>query len=98
MIIIAAKLFIKPEKEAQFLVEAHKLISASQAEDGVLSYSASEDIIERWSYLFMEVYENEDALNTHRQSEHLKAFFSHGPDLFAMPPQIMCYSADAIDI
>ena len=98
VVIIAAKLFIKPEKEAQFLVEAHKLIIASQAEEGVISYSANEDIIQRHSYLFMEVYEDEDALRAHSQSEHLKAFFSHGPDLFAMPPQVMRYAAERIEV
>ena len=98
MIIIAAKLFIKPEKEAQFLIEAHKLVTASQAEDGVMSYHAHEDIVERFTYLIMEVYEDEEALKAHRQSDHLKAFFTQAPDLFAMPPQVTHYTAEEVDI
>jgi quinol monooxygenase YgiN len=72
MIGVTAKLNVKPEMAAEFETVFLDLSDAVNAnEPGCLLYQLCKD--EDGNYIVMEMYESEEALAAHGQSDHFKA-------------------------
>ena len=87
MIAVIAKLNVAEGKEAEF--ETAMLALAGQVrsnEPGNQLYTLCKDA--DGNYLMMELYESEEALAAHGQSEHFKASGASFKGLMAGPPEI----------
>jgi len=72
MIGVTAKLNVKPEASAEFETVFLDLMEAVHAnEPGCLMYQLCKD--DEGNYIVLEMYESEEALAAHGQSEHFKA-------------------------
>ena len=72
MIGVTAKLNVKPEMAAEFEAVFLDLSDAvKQNEPGCLLYQLCQD--DEGNYIVMEMYESEEALAAHGQSDHFKA-------------------------
>jgi quinol monooxygenase YgiN len=94
MLILHAKVHVKPEKRAQFLQLVKPLIESSNQEEGVIAYSCNEDVIEPNTFLFYEEYTDQAAIDYHFQTEHFKNWRAAGGDLLSgrTPARIMTAS------
>ena len=91
MLILHAKVHVKPEKREDFFQLVKPLIAASNEEEGVIAYSCYEDVANPNTFLFYEEYVDQAAIDHHVQTEHFKGWRSAGSDLLAgrTPARIM---------
>ncbi|UTB32765.1 MAG: antibiotic biosynthesis monooxygenase [Methanobacterium sp. ERen5] len=88
MIVVTAKMKVKPDAKYQFMVETEPLIKHTRSENGCLSYNLYTDIDDPNLLVMLEFWKDMDSLDAHMDSVHFKAFGE------AIPK----YLVDAIDI
>ena len=87
MIGVIAKLNVKPEASAEFEEVFLTLSEAVRAnEPGCILYQLCKD--DEGNYVVMEMYESEEALAAHGQSEHFKAAGAGFKGKMGGPPEI----------
>ena len=87
MLAVLAKLNVKAGKESEFEKAMLGLAEQVRAkEPGNHLYTLAKD--ESGDYYVMELYEDEDALKAHGQSEHFKASGASFKGLMGGPPEI----------
>ncbi len=75
-------IFVKPESVVKVRDILLKLVEPSLKEDGCLYYKLFENIHDQYQFTFIETWTNENALEDHLQSEHIrKASFNIYEDL-----------------
>lgn len=86
---VVAKLAIAKGFESKFLELSNEIVSLTRNEKGCISYNLYKDCFsEKPVYLFYEEYQNDEALNFHNSSEHLKSFFEAVTPLLGGEPSI----------
>lgn len=101
MLVIRATLPLDPDRMDEVTELAADLAEASRAEDGVVDYHVTEDLESPGVVRIFEVYEDEAALDSHSDTDHLAAFQAALPDLLVGHPEIMQYevtSAEEVEI
>lgn len=88
MITVNAIMKVKPDQREQYLELVKPLIKAANEEKGSLYYEHFEKMDEPNTFAMIERYEDEDAVQTHNNSEHFKHFFANVPDLLLAEPDI----------
>ena len=88
MIIIHGLLKIKPESRAAFLEEAGRAVEHSKAEEGNLEYRLFEATDEPNTFLTLEKWRNEEAVESHKNSEHFIHFIQASKEFFSEPIQL----------
>ena len=74
VIIINAKLKIKEDVRSDYLDLMNKLVQSSRQEPGNTFYSHYEDVAERNTFVVVENYKDQEAVQAHNHSDHFKAF------------------------
>jgi quinol monooxygenase YgiN len=95
MIVLHAAFPIKPEKREEALELAETLVEKSNAEDGMLDYRATTDVVEENTIRFFERYEDGAAFESHTQTEHFREFEAALPDLLAGEPEVLQFDVEA---
>jgi quinol monooxygenase YgiN len=85
---IVAKLKVKPEKVKAFTEAAKEMIEKSNKEAGCKSYQLYQDPYNNTSFVFVEEYKNQAAVDAHFASDYFKAFGPKIGDLVAEPAKI----------
>jgi quinol monooxygenase YgiN len=85
---VIATLCCRREADAAFQAELKKLMSATLAEEGCLSYEVYECTDEKGQYTVIDQWESQDALNTHQKTPHYKYFMHIAPALLAGPIEL----------
>lgn len=85
---IIAKLKVKPEKVKAFTEAAKEMIEKSNKEEGCKSYQLYQDPYNNTSFVFVEEYKNQAAVDAHFASDYFKAFGPKIGDLVAEPSKI----------
>ncbi|NGZ75364.1 putative quinol monooxygenase [Saccharibacillus alkalitolerans] len=93
MIVIHADMQIKPEKREAFLQTVQPLVAGSQAEDGCLRYTLTQDVANLDRFTMIEVWADEAAVERHNASPHFTGFFKVANDFFAVPLKAEKFSA-----
>lgn len=70
MIVILAKNYVKNNEVDKFIEYAEKLVEESRKEKGCISYDLCQDLQEKNVFMFVEKYENEEAIDIHNKSNH----------------------------
>lgn len=69
----------------EFLAAMNSMVRASRAEPGCLRYDLYRAPTEPMGYHLFEVYEDSEAVEAHRSSDHYRAYRRTVPDLLAEP-------------
>ncbi|MGE6630558.1 putative quinol monooxygenase [Bacillus sp. NPDC077027] len=96
MIIIHAGMTIHPAKEDVFLEEIQRLVKASQAEEGNVSYHLYKDTEKDNTFLMVEVWKDEAAVKSHNESTHFQAFVAKAKDFLAAPLEVASFKGEAL--
>jgi len=96
MVIIAGTVQIKPEVREEALTAARQVAVATQAEAGCVIYQFYADITEPNKFLAFEVWETDEALANHFQTEHIQVFQQKLPDFLAGKPDIKRYEISSV--
>lgn len=86
--VINARIMIKPEAIEQFLALAKTMVEKSNSEQGCLTYKLYQEVGNSQSFIFYEVYENQDAVNIHNSSPYFKTFIEQMSELASDKPQV----------
>ncbi|MEO3944760.1 putative quinol monooxygenase [Gorillibacterium sp. CAU 1737] len=96
MIIIHADIFVLPDKKADFLEAAKPLIAASQAEEGNLRYTLTEQTDQEDAFTMVEVWKDQQAVEAHNGSEHFQTFMRQAPAFASKPSQIHVFAGTEV--
>ncbi|WP_371422286.1 putative quinol monooxygenase [Tardiphaga sp.] len=88
MIYVVATLTVKPEARAELIAAAQACIAGTRAEPGNIAYDLHESVTDPAKMVFVEQWENAEALVPHRQMEHFKAFGRVAAKCLSAPPKI----------
>ncbi|WP_017814574.1 putative quinol monooxygenase [Paenibacillus shenyangensis] len=85
MFIIHANMLIKPEKVDQFLTEIDALVTASQAEEGNISYVLKRDVKQDNLFTMVEEWKDAAAMQEHNATAHFQKFVKDMQEFAAAP-------------
>ncbi|TXJ23507.1 MAG: antibiotic biosynthesis monooxygenase [Afipia sp.] len=88
MIYVVATLTIKPETRADMIAAAKACIVETRKEVGNIAYDLHESVTDPAKLVFVEQWENAEALVPHRSAEHMKTFGRVVVKCLAAPPKI----------
>jgi len=72
---IIASLTIQQEGDAADIIKAlHTVVDATRKEEGNISYELHQDIANPLTYVFVEVWESQAAIDSHNNSAHFLDF------------------------
>jgi quinol monooxygenase YgiN len=93
--IISARIFIKPEKVADFIAATQSLLEASRAEAGNVSYSLFQDPQDASKFFFFEEWKNQEAVDFHFATDHFKKFGETLNECASQPAVITIYDSNS---
>ena len=79
MIYVVATLTIKPETRAEFIAAATACIKETRKEPGNIAYDLHESVTDPSKMVFVEQWENIEALGPHRDRKSTRLNSSHLP-------------------
>jgi quinol monooxygenase YgiN len=85
MIIIHANIKVKARFREIFLEEARLVTNPSQAESGNISYHYYEDPEEANTFIFVEKWKDEQAIQQHQETLHFKKFVKEIETIISEP-------------
>lgn len=71
---ITAKIFVKPDKTADFIKAARTMIDSTMKEPGCESYMLYQNPYEPTKLIFVETYKNQAAIEAHFASKYFRNF------------------------
>lgn len=74
MIIVTARVTLKPGERETFLSAVSEITPPSRAEPGCISYHCYADPFSEHDFLFVEEWESQEALDAHFETAHFIAF------------------------
>ena len=86
--VINARIMVKPEAIEKFISLAKTMVENSNAEQGCLTYKLYQEVGSPHSFIFYEIYENQDAVNIHNSSGHFKTFIEQMSELTSDKSQV----------
>lgn len=96
MIVLQASFPIAPDRRDEALDIIEDLVEQSRAEDGMIEYRATTDVIDSHVVRFFEQYEDNAAFEAHTQTVHFQEFEDALPDLLAGEPEVLRFDVDDI--
>jgi quinol monooxygenase YgiN len=88
LIYVVATLTIKPEMRAELIEAAKACIAGTRKEPGNIAYDLHESVTDPAKLVFVEQWENAEALVPHRKTDHMKTFGRVVVNCLAAPPKI----------
>lgn len=97
MIIIHARMSVKPANKEEFLQEIEAVIEASRAEAGNNSYDLFQDPKETTNFVMVENWKDMEAVQTHNTSSHFQKFIAAAKEMLSTPLQADVYQAEKLN-
>jgi quinol monooxygenase YgiN len=98
VIYVIATLTVKPEMRAEFIAGAIDCIKETRKEPGNIGYDLHESVTDHTKMVFVEQWENAEALVPHRATEHMKAFGRIVVQCISAPPRIEVIAPAKVDV
>jgi quinol monooxygenase YgiN len=98
VIYVVATLTVKPEMRAEFIAGAIACIKETRKEPGNIAYDLHESVTDHTKMVFVEQWENAEALVPHRAAEHMKAFGRIAVQCISAPPRIEVIAPAKVDV
>ena len=89
--IITARIYVKPEKIADFLAAARFMIDSSQAEAGCESYNLYQNPYDKTKLIFVEIWKDQVAIDNHFSMSYFKAFGPKTKDWLLQPTEMKIF-------
>ncbi|WP_027415885.1 putative quinol monooxygenase [Aneurinibacillus terranovensis] len=91
MIIIHAFIKVDPKHRTEFLELSKITAAASQAEEGNVSYQLYEDVEQSNTFVMLEIWKNQTAIEEHEETPHFINFINCLPDYQLEPIHVEKY-------
>jgi quinol monooxygenase YgiN len=88
VIYVVATLTVKPETRAELIAAAKTAIAATRKEPGNIAYDMHESVTDPAKIVFVEQWENAEALAPHGKSDHMRAFGRVAVTCMTAPPRV----------
>ncbi len=98
MIYVVATLTVKPETRADLIAAATACIQETRKEPGNIAYDLHESVTDPTKMVFVEQWENPEALVPHRTTDHMKAFGRVVVKCISAPPKIEIITPAKVDV
>jgi quinol monooxygenase YgiN len=98
VIYVVATLTVKQEARAELIAAAKQCIAATRQEPGNISYDMFESVTDPTRIVFVEQWENAEALAPHGKSDHMRAFGRVAVNCMAAPPRIEVITPAKVDV
>jgi quinol monooxygenase YgiN len=98
VIYVVATLTVKPETRAELIAGAVACIAETRKEAGNIAYDMHESVTDPTKMVFVEQWENVEALGPHRRSEHMKTFGRIAANCLSAPSRIEIITPEKIDV
>ena len=98
VIYVVATLTVKPETRAEFIAAATACIKETRKEPGNIAYDLHESVTDPAKMVFVEQWENAEALGPHRGAEHMKTFGRVAVKCMSAPPKIEIITPEKVDV
>jgi len=92
-LIVIARIKAKPGMEEVTKAELQKLVAPTLVEEGCIKYDLHESTTEPTEFVFYEIWESQEALDKHSQSEHLRKFRAERDAFIVGPPEVTRWRA-----
>jgi quinol monooxygenase YgiN len=93
LIIIHAFIKIDPKHREEFLEQAKEVIAGSQAEEGNISYQLYEEVEQSNTFVMLEKWKDEAAIEEHGQTPHFINFIKGTKEYQLEPLRVEKYEA-----
>jgi quinol monooxygenase YgiN len=90
-IVLVVSFKVKEGREAQALPVFQQVGEQTHAEDGCERYAWVRNVADRTEFALIEKWRDEDALASHRDTDHLAEFRARLDDLLTAPPVVSRY-------
>ena len=97
MIIIHARMSVKPEKKEEFLQEIEAVMEGSNAEAGNNSYDLFQDPKDANSFIMVENWKDMDAVQSHNASSHFQKFSAAAKEMLSAPLTADVYQSEKLN-
>jgi quinol monooxygenase YgiN len=94
-VIIAGTVRVPPENIARFKPHMEKMLAASRAEDGCLTYSYAVDVAEPGLIRVFEAWRDRAAIEAHFQAPHMAEWRAAWPEFGVSDRQLKLYEIAA---
>lgn len=94
MKVINASFFIKGNQRENFLSDTKELISETRKEEGCLAYNLYESLEERNTFIMVENWKDQFAIDIHNQNPLLQNFFSKVADYSIKAPELRIFELE----
>ena len=98
MVIVMAKVSVKPGKKAELLEMAKDVIAATQKEEGCVSYILLDNTYDPGACCFVEEWTSKEALLKHSASSHIAEWRKKSADLLSAKTTLKLYQGDEITL
>jgi quinol monooxygenase YgiN len=98
VIYVVATLTVKPETRAEFIAGATACIKETRKEPGNIAYDMHESVTDPAKMVFVEQWENAEALVPHRATPHMKAFGRIAVQCMSAPPKIEIITPEKVEV
>jgi quinol monooxygenase YgiN len=95
MIVVVGRVSTDAGRRADLLRIAQAVARASREEEGCLSYRVYEDTEREHEFVFVEEWENQDALQKHFGTAHIAEFMRAVPGAVAAPPDVKFHTIES---
>jgi len=88
---ITARVFVKPDKVTDFVEAAKAMIDSSNMEPGCESYRLYQDPYDNTNLIFVEVWQDQEAIDAHFEMTYFKAFGPKTSEWLLQPTELKIY-------
>jgi quinol monooxygenase YgiN len=88
MIVVIGRVTTDFDRRDALVAAGQAVAAASRAESGCISYRLYEDTEVENEFVFVEEWENEEALRRHFATAHIAAFMAAIPETLVAPPDV----------
>lgn len=98
MIYVVATLTVKPEARAELIAAAKTCIAGTRTEAGNIAYDMYESVTDPTRMVFVEQWENAEALAPHGKTDHFRAFGRVAAQCLSAPPKIEVITPQKVEV
>lgn len=91
--VIHARVYLKPEKVAEFIEAAKMMVDSSNMEPGCISYQLFQDPYNTTQFIFVEVWKDQAAIDAHFAMPYFTAWGPRTADWMAKSAELNIFSA-----
>jgi quinol monooxygenase YgiN len=92
MIVVIGRVKTDAERRDRLIVVGQRVAQASREEPGCASYRLYEDSERPNEFVFIEVWESEEALQRHFATEHIAQFMLAAPETLVEAPDVQFHT------